>query len=135
MEGESIIGYQFSIIGDELMVMIYRLSVIRHFCIRHPACILHPASISSNRQLSTVNCQLSSIITELFIVARTMTFPFVIKIDSCHYLGFVITLCKHDADMLIIVGHSFHSISGAWPCVGVAFPIIDVALAHNFFYF
>jgi len=135
MEGESIIGYQFSIIGDELMVMIYRLSVIRHFCIRHPACILHPASISSNRQLSTVNCQLSSIITELFIVARTMTFPFVIKIDSCHYLGFVITLCKHDADMLIIVGHSFHSISGAWPCVGVAFSIIDVALAHNFFYF
>jgi len=135
MEGESVIGYQFSIIGDELMVMIYRLSVIRHFCIRHPACILHPASISSNRQLSTVNCQLSSIITELFIVARTMTFPFVIKIDSCHYLGFVITLCKHDADMLIIVGHSFHSISGAWPCVGVAFSIIDVALAHNFFYF
>jgi len=54
MEGESIIGYQFSIIGDELMVMIYRLSVIRHFCVRHPACILHPASISSNRQLSTV---------------------------------------------------------------------------------
>jgi len=133
MEGESIIGYQFSIIGDELMVMIYRLSVIRHFVsgIRHPASFLSAV----NCHLSTVNCQLSSIITKLFIVARTMTFPFVIKIDSCHYLGFVITLCKHDADMLIIVGHSFHSISGAWPCVGVAFSIIDVALAHNFFYF
>ena len=46
MEGESIIGYQFSIIGDELMVMIYRLSVIRHFVsgIRHPASFLSTVS-------------------------------------------------------------------------------------------
>ena len=46
MEGESVIGYQFSIIGDELMVMIYRLSVIRHFVsgIRHPASFLSTIS-------------------------------------------------------------------------------------------
>ena len=41
MEGESVIDYQFSIIGDELLVMVYLLSVTRHFCIRHPAsCII-----------------------------------------------------------------------------------------------
>ena len=47
MEGESVIGYQFSIIGDELLVMVYRLSVIRPFV----SGILHPASIPFNRQL------------------------------------------------------------------------------------
>ena len=41
MEGESVIDYQFSIIGDELLVMVYLLSVTRHFCIRHPASCIH----------------------------------------------------------------------------------------------
>ena len=41
MEGESVIDYQFSIIGDELLVMVYRLSVTRHFCIRHPTSCIH----------------------------------------------------------------------------------------------
>jgi len=55
MKGESVIGYQFSIIGDELLVMVYRLFLSR---------ILYQASgiLHHFFQPSTVICQLSTVL-------------------------------------------------------------------------
>lgn len=63
-----------------------------------------------------------------------MTFKILVEVVTGYYLGFIIALAKDHPQVLVGTGIALHGIHGAGAFIQFAFPIVNVAVAHNIFH-
>ena len=70
-----------------------------------------------------------------YLVLLTITRKLVIQIDASHHFRLLITLCKNNSYMLLIIRNAFQCIGWTRHIIHIAFFIIDFPVSYNFFHF